>query len=670
MNTEPFASDFIVISEFSEKEGPVPRYVIGLTPNNFPLDKFVLKLMSVDLQIEFNEKWTVWYQWTKYKIESLSIYINLKDIYARGYSRFIAISYVTDYRRKIFQNKDIFINYLSKIADILLKSNIKIFNDDIKRSLNDISTIIRIHDLNRIDNNNSLLIDESKRILKNKIDHLIHSDDLKLPKYDSLNDLFNDLKSILIKIDHHNNNFTISYDKIDSYLIDNINNLNTIDQILNVRELQFKSSLYDKNLRSIEELTSPIFIKCYDKLESFLKRARHDPFIIQYIKHERNQIFNAHHSSEPLSIGGVPMMNMNNRVFKNEDKGFKLNLSSNSEYFGGYNYDNYDLMSICTILWPSLPYQSYDMNMLDDRFSKKMDNNDEDGGHLKTSNSFDLAIDIKADDTTSTTEENFFLNHGYTLLDMSRHLSFTRHIIFSLLKGRTVIIYSDSKYRKAVEKTIESLRVFVPGNYLNKNHRIIPWLDDSNHHLLINPSSIGLEILSFCKLIGIDKSYSIPQQVKRNVSLWEWESETFNAPCYENGLFIDMIINPKKKWPNDISYRAYIHYVLFNEFAMKAYIFYHMIWIGLKISISTNDQKSSINKKKAKIKNIDQIYEYRHKIKSEFFKGLNIMENDAEIIEYLVEIIKESKSQLKNESFKNRIKLDFSKTKLFNRVSF
>lgn len=672
MNNEDslcFISDSIVISEFSEKEGPMPRYVLGSLANHIPLDKFVLKLMSVDLQIDFNEKWTVWFQWTKYKIESISIYINLKDIYARGYSRFIAISYVTDQLRKISQNKDIFIDFLSNVADILIKSNIYLFKKDIERCLNDISIAIRVHELNNMALDNPLLKEQKHNHLKDKIGEIIN--ELRLPNYNNIKELYNDLRLILNRIDDKSKHI-IDNDNIDSFLYNNINNLHLLKQFSNVKELQYKSSLYDRHLRTIKEITSPIiFNKCIDKLESFLKKIRHEPLIIKHMKDERNQIFNVF-PTEPLSIGGVPMLNMNinNNLFKKEEKGYKLtSSSSDNEYIGSFIYDNFDLSSICTILWPSLPYQSIRMDMDDSPKEKKINNDECSTISIDDNKKSDkVDNDIKIDDFYLLNEEKSFVRNGYTLLEMSRHLSFTRHIIFSLLKGRTIMIYAEERHRKAVEKTIENIRIFIPGNCLNKNQRIIPWLNRLNcSHYLKNSSSIGIEILSFCKLVGVDKSLSITQQVKRNVSLWDWESETFNAPCYENGLIIDMIINPKKKWPNDISYRAYIHYVLFNEFAIKAYIYYHMIWIGLKISLSTKKENKPNPNKKKRVKDIDQIYEYRNRIKGEFFKGLNIMENDAEIIDYLVEIIKDSQSDSTN---KNRIILDYSKTKLFNRVSF
>ncbi len=53
---ESFDGDFIVISEFSEKEGPVPLQVIpDKGEGTFNLNSFVLKIMAVDFQNKSND---------------------------------------------------------------------------------------------------------------------------------------------------------------------------------------------------------------------------------------------------------------------------------------------------------------------------------------------------------------------------------------------------------------------------------------------------------------------------------------------------------------------------------------------------------------------------------------------------------------------------------------
>lgn len=53
---ESFTGDFIVVSEFSEKVGPIPLYVIPEGgEGTFNLNDFVLKIMAVDVQNKSND---------------------------------------------------------------------------------------------------------------------------------------------------------------------------------------------------------------------------------------------------------------------------------------------------------------------------------------------------------------------------------------------------------------------------------------------------------------------------------------------------------------------------------------------------------------------------------------------------------------------------------------
>jgi hypothetical protein len=294
------------------------------------------------------------------------------------------------------------------------------------------------------------------------------------------------------------------------------------------------------------------------------------------------------------------------------------------------------------------------------------------------------------------------------LLHLRNRFSFLRHVIFSLLKGRPVVIHAEARHRPWVEQVIASLTCFVPGHHLSSDSlsqtlfqldssterhsssqpqyiprhdhpiKVVPWRDardvifeaihgqsvtgsstkcrlkhtklvitrflqlhlqkmksyatlgkpettssaesilashvgSSLHSANVNeeqrstsstPSlplyasssashniptlgsasrqALKLAQLSHLKLIGLDKSCPIPKTVERYITYWDWEAEELTCVAYEKGKLLDAMINPKKQWPDEASYRSHIHFHL-SDLATRSWMYYHMCCIGLVI---------------------------------------------------------------------------------------
>lgn len=115
--------DFVVLCEFSEKDGPVPRELLGTPSHGFPLDQFAVKLMSVEMKMEVGEKWSIWAEWKSQGVEYLVVHFQLHDLDARGYSRQMVFAYVSYSAKKLIKHRDIYLGALNYAAELMMEAN-------------------------------------------------------------------------------------------------------------------------------------------------------------------------------------------------------------------------------------------------------------------------------------------------------------------------------------------------------------------------------------------------------------------------------------------------------------------------------------------------------------------------------------------------------------------
>lgn len=134
-------SDFVVLCEFSEKDGPVPRELLGSPALSFPLDQFAVKLMSVELKIEVGDTWSIWCEWKAHGVEYLVVHFQLHDLDARGYSRQLAIAYVSYTPQKLMKHRDIYLGALNYAADMMMEANENDWKFELATRLQDLSEV-------------------------------------------------------------------------------------------------------------------------------------------------------------------------------------------------------------------------------------------------------------------------------------------------------------------------------------------------------------------------------------------------------------------------------------------------------------------------------------------------------------------------------------------------
>lgn len=141
MGSDKRGSDFVVLCEFSEKDGPVPRELLGSPSSGFPLDHFAVKLMSVELKIEVGETWSIWCEWKAQGVEYLVVHFQLHDLDARGYSRQLAIAYVSYTPKKLMKHRSIYLGALNYAAEMMMEANENDWKFELATRLQDLSEV-------------------------------------------------------------------------------------------------------------------------------------------------------------------------------------------------------------------------------------------------------------------------------------------------------------------------------------------------------------------------------------------------------------------------------------------------------------------------------------------------------------------------------------------------
>lgn len=176
--------------------------------------------------------------------------------------------------------------------------------------------------------------------------------------------------------------------------------------------------------------------------------------------------------------------------------------------------------------------------------------------------------------------------YGKGIIEFKTRYSYFKHIIYAILKGRPLIIYAHNTNESLVKKLVTSLAIFVSG-HCRKQPSIIPW----------STKPLKMSDLSSLKLIGYSKQKPIPKAIEKYVCKLDFESELYFGPIYSNdSKLIEDILSSKKQWPDEDTYLAYIHYLLY-DLAIKACQYYHLCCISLpnhSLLIPNNNNNNNI----------------------------------------------------------------------------
>lgn len=144
LNAHSYLNDFILISEFSEIEGPKPLFSIPIDGGmDFNKNDYSLHVMCVDFHVQnvhkfsLNKDTAIINCWNLNNggIASYIHHFTLYDIEARGFVRPFCISYITYDKQKITKYFKQLNNEICQITELLKKSNYCLFRADLEDRL-------------------------------------------------------------------------------------------------------------------------------------------------------------------------------------------------------------------------------------------------------------------------------------------------------------------------------------------------------------------------------------------------------------------------------------------------------------------------------------------------------------------------------------------------------
>ncbi|XP_006825462.1 guanine nucleotide exchange protein smcr8a-like, partial [Saccoglossus kowalevskii] len=144
-NNASFEEDFILISEFSEQEGPKPLISIPTEAGGkFDINAFAVKVMAVDYQMVGSCSFSVAMDThivIEDELEGAFAYVHhftLYDIYARGFVRPFCMAYITPDKKKIMDNFEELLRKFKKVSTYFKYGNRLLFVKDLEHHILDL----------------------------------------------------------------------------------------------------------------------------------------------------------------------------------------------------------------------------------------------------------------------------------------------------------------------------------------------------------------------------------------------------------------------------------------------------------------------------------------------------------------------------------------------------
>lgn len=154
------------------------------------------------------------------------------------------------------------------------------------------------------------------------------------------------------------------------------------------------------------------------------------------------------------------------------------------------------------------------------------------------------------------------------ILHFPRKAPFARHIVFSLLKGRPVLVRGRKENRDQVERYVNLLTAFVPGY---TQDAVNPWVD----------TPLKAAEMTKLRLVGVSTSVSVPYAIRRYSTVLNIDDPpSLSAPeCLDECSYVTEILPQGKVWFDDESYLAHVQEVA-CKIAVRAFMYYHVCCVG------------------------------------------------------------------------------------------
>lgn len=244
---------------------------------------------------------------------------------------------------------------------------------------------------------------------------------------------------------------------------------------------------------------------------------------------------------------------------------------------------------------------------------------------------------------------------------MLRRFSFSKHALFSLLKGRPLVVWGSSQ--DAVALVCDAYRLVAV--HCIGSEGCNSWLD----------RPLRMSDLSQLVLIGMSKTIKIPSNVSRYVSVLDLDAPSLDAPPYSQGRLLDGICDPSRRWPNSETYLAFV-YAELAEISTLACLYYYSCCVGVPMDLSSAEDEKLIAEGRFGPNSVATTFRrslsaqaptVMEQDSSLFWKENRLSFCDAQIVQFFCEVVKRQQCQemYGSASAMPMIKLDYSKCERF-----
>jgi len=607
------------------------KYVVKIMSVDFQNKTNDLKTYAKDAQMFFTLP-------SNYRSEIYAYvhHFSLYDIHARGYVRPLVLSYITKNPNKVIKFFDKFISQFNHLTTLLKTKNHLLFEYEYHIRKRDLEYTLQYYQNKKNEEKDNIVVGDESNDNSNSNNNNNNNnnsdssnndnndtgedkDDFNLlavipeamSEMQSIESLFEQEK----KNSSNNNNNNSNSKYVPSYMESMLGTVYYSNEpIVLTDEPKLVTTLnktghLDKPLRHVSELCPDVFDKFLHKLEQSYKYFSRSSLQMEFDNLEAN-IMNP--QSTLLSIGQTSIINYSfeaekknyylkspmkdiykSRILKSKQSSSQHNSLSSyssdpSSYLSVYSStslaEHFDKIYQDTANIP-LNRSNHGLPTLDNMFN----NNNNTNNNYNTNNTNNNNNNNNNNQQQQLKLESFsnYLwgnskrpSYGKGLYNILNKYHWLRHVVYSLLKGRPVVIIGSQEKEQTIISLAYSLSIFVVGQQ-NSNQ--------SGREAAFNPwktTPLELSDLSSLKLIGMPKTLSkektllIPINVVNYISRIDLDTEDYVGVMYSSHYgIVDEILGQRKNWINENIYTAHIQSQLY-DLGMKSFYHYHLCCIN------------------------------------------------------------------------------------------
>lgn len=221
---------------------------------------------------------------------------------------------------------------------------------------------------------------------------------------------------------------------------------------------------------------------------------------------------------------------------------------------------------------------------------------------------------------------------GFGILHIMTKYASIKHVIYSILIGRSVIVVGTPDLEGEVKNIVNALKIFLTSYH--RNHKsFIPW----TKCLPSLYKMTDLKLVGVCRPERKPFDRFIPSAIKKLCTVFDVKRREIFCPVYQ-GYYLSLLDNRVRNYKMEEMLTTLIKSIMV-EISSKAFIYFHSFCIG-PAGVGRQDYKFLQQ----------QSSSFQRRV-SNFMAKIGVHDSDAHIIEFLCETIKQ---QLIQDHFQTR----------------